>query len=264
MGWMNAGIEPAPVGGAAADPLTRAALRADRRRAVGVVVAGVLCLIVFMVATGILGIVNDDLRESGVRTTGTVAELSEDTGHSSGSAVVEYRVGGADRSASVDLGALADDYTVGQSVTVFYDRSDPGRMTIDDVDNEPWWLVWPLIFITVGGLAALVGSVVGAVRRRSVHRVLRSGPWRPVRLPVEEAGNRSVFRGPDGRTWRTLIGSPWPTPNRQPRKLSGWGLPDEDPAAVPVDQPLWYVEYGSRAVFSPSRGEPLVLARRKS
>jgi len=249
---------------AANDPVTRAALRTYYRRAAGLALVGVVCLVAYVAAAALLGAMNDDLRTSGVRTTGTIAELDEDTSRSSGRAVVEYRVGDAERNASVDLGALADGYTVGQAVTVFYDASAPGRMTIDDVDNQPAWSVWPMIFLLVGGLAALVGSVVGALRRRSLGRLLRSGPWRPVRLAVVDAGRRSLFTAPGGAAWRSLVGSRWPRPNRAPRQLSGWGLPDEDPAVVPVDQALWWVDKGRTAVFSSDRGEPFVLARRRS
>ena len=43
----------------------------------------------------------------------------------------------------------------------------------------------------------------------------------------------------------------------------GVGLPDEDPADVPYDQPAWWVCDGYHAVFSPDQGDPLVLARRR-
>jgi hypothetical protein len=245
---------------AASSPATREALTRWRRSVLVTLAIGLACLAGFLVALGFVTAANDQLRQHGARTTGTVYTLYPDTGHSSGHADVRFTVRGHQRFGSVDLGSDADSYAEGQQVTVFYDSADPSRMTIDDEDNQPGWTVLPMVLLLVGGVAAPLVAAVRVVRRRRAQQLLRSASWQPVRVRVLQERQGAQFTVPGSGAWRSR-GAVWPTPNREPRKLSGWGLPDEDPRSVPADQPAWWVSDGRRAVFSPDRGYPLVMAR---
>ena len=244
-------------------PRTRRALAATGRRVAATFLLGIVCLVGFGLAVTVVADRNDALRNSGGRTSGDVYDVHPDSGHSSGSVLVEYTVAGVVHHGRVDVGADADNYSEGQAVTVFYDRDHPSQMTIDDEDNQPSWSVWPVEMAFVGGSVSLIIAVVQELRRRTTRRLLHSGPWQSGRVRVLDAGKRSDFTTPDGAVWRSGIGTRWPTPNQEPRKLSGWGLTDEDPASVLTDQPVWWVADGRRAVFSADQGMPLVLARRR-
>lgn len=248
---------------AASDQLTCRALVAARRSARITAVAGTLCLVGFFVAAALIGNNGDALRQSGGRTEGRVVVLNPDSGVNSGGADVRYSVDGTTFTRPVDLGADADNYTKGQLVTVHYELGDPENMTIDNEDNQPAWTVLPMIVALLAGLGAPPTAIVLGLRYRRTRNVLRSRGWSPVRVsvPSAEKGRGTLFTVADGSVWRSRMR--WPTPNREPRELAGWGLPDEDPATVPGDQAAWCVSDGRFAVFSPDRGAPLVLARRR-
>ena len=229
---------------AADHPATASAVRHMRRSGRLLVLAGVLLLAVFLVVVTVVGEVNDRLREEGTRTTGTVERTTPDTGHGSGSAEVTFRAGARTVAAVVHLGADVDGYAVGQRVTVYYDVADPHRMTVDDEDNQPAWTVPPMVVSLVAGVGCLVAAVVLAVRRRRTLGILRLGPWQAARAAVRTGKNEAVFVLPGGDAWRYTGPTAWP-------------------GGDPLDQELWWVDDGRRAVFSPDRGRPLLLARRR-
>ena len=145
-----------------------------------------------------------------------------------------------------------------------YDPSDPAPFTVDDALYGFEWSGWVL------GPAVLVAFSAGPLGtwRLTVHRqarhLLSGRVWTPVPVRVLPDGeDRYGFTTTDGAVWRSVRHSDWPTPNEEPLDRSGWGLPDEDPGDVPYDQAAWWVSDGTDAVFSPDRGAPLVLARRR-
>lgn len=248
---------------AASAPLTAVALRRASRQtwwllAASAVGAGALvALFSFSLDS------DSQLRDTGVTTVGTVERVDPDGSQGEGSAFVEFTIDGDTGVRQVSLGGYADEYVEGQVVDVVYDPADPDRFTIDDVPyGSDWW------FVVVGFLIAAVGGgVVVGLRWRAAHRrtrrLLRSHVWTPVRVRVLCPERGSTFTTADGTVWRSRWDGSWPTPNREPRKLSGWGLPDEDPSGVPTDQAAWWVSDGTTAVFSPDQGEPLVVVRRR-
>jgi hypothetical protein len=246
---------------ATVEDATARALGRLRRSAVRSLVAGVVLLAAFVAVASVIGSANDELRSSGVRTAGTIYTLYPDQRGNSGHADVRFVVGGRERFGAVDLGAEADGYAEGQRVTVYYDRADPSRMTIDDVDNQPGWTVLPMFALSVGALAGFLGAAAFAFRRRRAARLLAREPWQRVRVVVRYADKRSLFTTPDGSVWRGS--GPWPTYNSEPGWRAGWGLPDLPPEEDPPDQEAWWVHDERTAVFSPDRGEPLLLARRR-
>ena len=257
-------------GVAASFPATAEALaregRSSRRTGWAAIALGVVALIAFGIACAVFASQDADLRDTGVRTRGTVYELYPDQKGSTGKADVQFLVDGEPTFATVELGSAADGYERDQPVTVYYDPADPQRMTIDDVGYEPVGSATPLTIALVGGVGAIGLGIVsrrGARTRRSeVQQVLAGGPWRELHVRVLRTEGGTTFTTEAGEAWSS--GGEWTTYDREPRKLAGWGLPDEDPADVPWGQDAWWVVDGERAVFSPDRGRPFVLARRSS
>ena len=215
---------------------------------------------------GLLWVSNEgdtDLRDEGVTTVGTIVRVDSDGRWDPGGAQVRFTAGAETDVRYASLGAWADDYVEGQAVVVVYDLSDPRRFTIDDAVYEPSWMTWAT---GISGAVAAVAGVAGAswVRtHRRTRRLLRTRAWTAVRVRVLPDQDSLCFTTPDGVSWDGGASSDWPEPNREPRELSGWGLPDEDPAEVPFDQAAWWVSDGTTAVFSPDQGPPLVAARRR-
>ena len=239
--------------------LTRAGRKAGAVLALGIV--GV-CALAWLITVS--AVADADLRENGITTVGTVIQVDPDQRLSPGGAAVQFTGGGDDEVRYVLLGSDAYDYVEDQRVTVLYDRLDPARFTIDDVPYEPTWTAWPLRAAILVSVVAGVLGIVEVRRCRRMRRLLRTHVWTPTRIQVWPGDRRLTFTMADGVTWRQASGVRWPTISREPRKLSGWGLPDEDPADVPGDQPAWWVCDGTTAVFSPDQGAPLVLARLRS
>jgi hypothetical protein len=230
------------------DPATRGALARARRRVLIVVALGVLGLVGFAVPVGVISDANEELRVHGARTAGTVAVLYH--GRYDGHADIRFSVDGRDRLGSVDLGSDADYFSEGQRVTVYFDASDPSRMTIDDEDNQPGWSVLPMSIALAVAVMSVVLAPLMEWRRRRTRAVLRSGPWEPVHVSVLQDHKRLLFATPDMAAWRSGASARWPVL--------------DDPSTVPADRPAWWVPAGNRAVFSPDRGRPLVLTRRES
>jgi len=242
---------------------TAAALRRAARNGWAVVVLGVVCLIVFAALLSVGIRADSALRAEGGRSGGTVLDVTPDSKYSSGSARVEFAVAGQPRVEDVDLGGYADDYASGDTVEVFYAPSDTRRLTIDDVPYEPPWTTWPAIAAFVGAPAAGGGGAWMLWQTRRCRRLLGAGPWQAVHVRVlSDDGSRLRFVVGSHEVWRARSAARWPTLNRRPRTLAGWGLPDEDPAEGPWGQLAWWVTDGRTAVFSPDQGAPLVLARR--
>lgn len=237
--------------------LFRAARRAWAAVAVAVVAGAALLGLFRMSLAG-----DTDLRNTGVTTVGTIVRVDPAVKWAPGGAVVRFTAGGDTSARYVSLGWYADEYEEGQTVDVVYDLSDPERFSIDDVGYEPRWMTWAIGgAITVTAAAGITGLRWASAHRRA-RRLLRTHLWTPVRVQVHPQDRSLRFTTADGACWSSLGDSDWPQLNREPRQLSGWGLPDEDPADVPVDQAAWWVCDGLCAVFSPDRGAPLVLARR--
>ena len=237
--------------------LVRAARRVWAAVAVAVVAGAALLGLFRMSVAG-----DTDLRNTGVTTVGTIVRVDPGGKWDPGGAAVRFTAGGDTSARYVSLGSYADEYEEGQTVDVVYDLSDPERFSIDEVGYEPRWMSWAIgAALTVTAAAGITGLQWASAHRRA-RRLLRTHTWTPVRVQVHPDDRSLRFTTADGASWTSLGDSDWPQLNRQPRQLSGWGLPDEDPADVPVDQSAWWVCNGSRAVFSPDGGAPLVLTRR--
>jgi hypothetical protein len=260
-----AGHGPAgqPYVAAAEASSTAWALRRESRRTWAALVVGVICLAGFVVAVTVVEDRNTELRQSGGQTVGTVAELHPDSKYTSGRAVVRYTTDGDEWLEPVDLGANADNYTEGQKVTVFYDPTDPARMTIDDEDNQASWTVLPMILAMLAGLGMIGLAIVRTIRRARVTQLLWSGPWEQVRVDVQPAGERIAFHFADGSSWRSAAGQRWPSWKPHHSDRTGSSPTDLEPDDVPTDELVWWVADGTRAVFSPTMGTPLVLVRRR-
>ena len=269
---------PAPT--ALAEPATAAALPRPARWVRVAALVGVLCLAGWFLADRAVGAANDDLRAHGVRVTGTVERVETGVRGSSDSVVVRFRDGGAARSATVSVGITGPDHEPGDRVTVFYDPQDPARVTIDDVDSSAGVHGgWPYIteLLRWLGIGVVLTAVLGWVRdRRSRARLraaLASGPWAPgpVRVGFTDDDPRfrdldehaTVLTTPDGTAWvreTTWPDGPGPWAAPPPPWTTGVGWTG---VAEVREVEAWWVADGDTAVFSPDRGAPLLLARRR-
>ena len=246
---------------AVSDRRTAAGLVRAARRAWAAVAAAVVAGAALLGLFGMSVAGDTDLRNTGVTTVGTIVHVDPGGKWDPGGAAVRFTAGGETAARYVSLGSYADEYEEGQTVDVVYDLSDPERFSIDDVGYEPRWMTWATGgALTVTAAAGIIGLRWVSAHRRA-RRLLRTHPWTPVRVQVRPDDSGLCFTTADGVNWTSSRNSEWPQLNRQPRQLSGWGLPDEDPADVPVDQAAWWVCDGTTAVFSPDQGGPLVLAR---
>jgi hypothetical protein len=252
-----------PYVAAAEASATAWALTRDSRRTWAALVLGVICLAGFVVAVTVVEDRNAELRQSGDQAVGTVAELYPDSKYRSGRAVVRFTTDGGEWYEPVDLGANADNYTEGQTVTVFYDPTDPARMTIDHEVNQASWTVLPMILSMLAGLGLVGLAIVRTIRGARVTYLLWSGPWEQVRVDVQPAGERIAFHVADGSSWRSGARKSWPSWDREDSDRAGSSAADLPADDVPTDELVWWVADGTRAVFSPTMGTPLVLVRRR-
>lgn len=252
---MSRPVDPTAVAGPAISvPATRRAVSPRRVRAVLALLAGLICL---AGAAGTLGLATPDydaVRRDGVRTTGTVAQLYPEMRGAPGLAVFRYVAGDVPEQGQLEVGSSVDDYAVGQVVTLYYDPAHPRRIAVDGVDDGLTGPIGIVLALLVAGLLLLVEGVRSLVRRRSVRRLLMSGPWVSVRVQVVDLGGDSEFTLPGGEVWRA--GGDWPAYD-----TARWPVPGH--GEVAVGQEAWWVRDGDRAVFSPDQGRPLRLAARQ-
>jgi hypothetical protein len=142
------------------------------RSIVILLVVGLGLLVAFVVVVNAVGSRSDRLRAHGIRESGTISQLSADSGLRSGRGWVSYRVGSQTLVGSVDLGSDVANYQVGQTVRVFYDRRHPATMTIDQEDNQFSFSVELTVVALVLGVGC-TGVAVSAAGLRLVRR------WRP-------------------------------------------------------------------------------------
>ena len=184
-----------------------------------------------------------DLRATGVHTTGTVLDVDPDSKSSPGGAEVSFEdESGAVQMTYVPLDAYADDFEAGQHVEVIYDPADWSHITLDDApwtppdaDAAQGLLLFP------AGLGLILGALLVWIRSRT-RRLLAGRAWTPVRVTVQRSRGRHFSTEDDGY-WESYVAGRWP------------GTAEEHDA--------WWVTDGRRAVFSPTHGGPLVLARRR-
>ena len=240
---------------------TGAALTRSARRAGGLLGLASLAACAAAVLLVVLEREDRELRDTGITTVGTILRVDPDSRFDPGGAAVEFTAGGTTRARYAWLGDAAYDYVDGQVVDVVYDRLDPDRFAVDDVAYGTGWAYWPAIAAAVAAVTAGPCGLAVLGTHRRIRRLLRQRAWTPTRVRVLSDGDGRIrFTGPAGELWRSDGDAEWPVISRAPVDRAGWGLPGEDDE--PEDQSAWWVCDGLRAVFSPDRGAPLVLARR--
>ena len=151
---------------------------------------GVAMLVGFVWAINYIDDHNQSLVSSGGRVAGQVSSLTRDSSLDPGHATVTYAVDARRYSERVDLGSDAANYHLGQQVTVYYDLSQPARMTIDNEDNQPGWSVWLLVILLVGGFIIAGTGLLTMGRWISARRVLRQNDWIPCEATFQMNTNR--------------------------------------------------------------------------
>lgn len=180
-----------PYAAALTDAATRSALTRKLLAALGATIGGILLLASFAVAVTVVSDSSQRLRDHGLTTVGTVTQLHEDSGRSSGSAEITYTVDGVQRTGHQDLGADASGYRLGQTVQVHYDPRHPARFAIDDEDNQPAWSVPAMIALLLGGAAGVSLGLLALVGWWRDRRLLAVRPWRASRLTIAERTTRT-------------------------------------------------------------------------
>lgn len=198
-----------PEGPAISLPATRAVLRNRLRRAVTVLVAGLLLLVGFGVAVSAVDDSTRSLEHNGTKTSATIVAVR--TGKA-GTADVRYAANGTTMTGTLDLGAYASKYHAGQQVTVYFDPKRPARFTVAGADSQPQWSVWAMIVLLVGGAFLTAAGAASALSWWRVRRLLARLPWREVSVRSHLDGITRVLAQvtfPDGeqRIVRAVAGS---------------------------------------------------------
>lgn len=139
-------------------------------------VVGIALLVFFALAADHYASDSASLRDTGSTVSGTVVEVVP--GASAGYAMVSYEVAGKKYTEHVDLGDLAADYAVADTVDVYYDPNKPSHMTINDIDNQPAGTVLPMAMSLVLGTLLVTLGPVRFTKWFLVRRRLSRVPWR--------------------------------------------------------------------------------------
>lgn len=102
---------------------------------------------------------SENLSSSAVSTPGTILAAKDGAGVSAGSVVVSYKFNGQIYRETVYLDDSSPAYSIGESVTVQVDRSNPAHATVDNSDNIPTGPLTLMILMLVGGFAALIAGL---------------------------------------------------------------------------------------------------------
>jgi hypothetical protein len=260
---------------------TAAALRRAGRFAWGVTAVGGIGLATSVALGWVMAEADAALQATGITTVGTVVEVHPDSKYSTGGLEVRFPAGGELATRYASIGSDADYYVEGQQVEVLYDRAAPDRFTVDDIAYEPPGTGWSLaVAIVVALLAGPLGIRLIWVRRTTA-RILAAGSWTPVRVRVRVEDRNSWFTTDGGTVWRSWTEVRWRASGDTLRRLRDWWLSRPEPTggtagddvgpAADMDWPVEgepsamqdasWVREGERAVFSPDKGKPLVLAR---
>jgi Protein of unknown function (DUF3592) len=145
-------------------------------RGTRIVVIGTLLfigLIFGLIGAGI-GLYSYSKAQNAERTTGEVVKMLAAGGKGGSKPVVRYTVDGRDFEIQGWISTSPPAYTVGEKVTVLYDRNNPADGHIDTFVER--WL-FPVIFSGIGGVLLFVSLVV----------MLSMRPRRPVNFGHEDA-----------------------------------------------------------------------------
>ena len=264
-------------GVALADPVTRAALPGPRRSLLAGALVGVVLMVVGFATHLVVARGSDDLRAHGVRVVGTVQEVHDHWKSTTTDIEVTFLVTGRPVRATVTAGLFAPVHERGDRVVVFHAADDPQRLTIDDVDALRGGWVQVVSFLGLLGpvwLLAAVVQLVGDRRARArLCRTLAGGPWSagPVRVGFADGDPRFGDLDETATVLTTPDGVPWLAEQSWPDDRSAWAAPRPEwvTGVGWADMPEvheregWWVADGDTAFFSPDRGAPLLLARRR-
>ena len=158
------------------EPAVRRSLRGYRFRALLTLAFGLLALAGALIGIVIVESRAAQLELTGERFQGRVVSVGSD------SLVVAFTYHGTERTAGIQLNDSSPTYTLNQPVTVIVDYADPEHLTIRGETNQSQGTVLPMIWAFVAGLFAVLMGVWMLFRARRQAHVLRSGPWRRVRM----------------------------------------------------------------------------------
>ncbi len=160
-------------------PGIRRELRRRRARALLVLFAGLVGLLLALISAGHAEQRADRLERDGVRTDGTITGLHPGRYLAPRAVTVSFRIDGDERTVRVGLTDVSPRYQVGDPVAVLFDPNDPERATIDGETNATPLEVRTFLLGFVLGSAAVISGAALLLFHRNTRRILRTGPWRP-------------------------------------------------------------------------------------
>ena len=174
------------------DEPARRALRSYRLRAWGLLAAGVVLLIGFMVAASVVEGRADKLDRTGAHVPGVITDVQGQGER--GAVVVSFVWQGAGRSTRVHLNASSPRYRTGQDVDVVVDRADPDHVSLPGETNQSPATTYPMIFALVGGAVLLGAATASLFRARRQRRLLQRSTWRRTPVTYDEIRTRAGAR----------------------------------------------------------------------
>ena len=118
-----------------------------------------------------------ELQRDGVRSSGLVVRVESGRKNVPERVDVRY-VADRERVARVNVDAFGGSYAAGEEVTVFYDRDDPGRVTIDGEANLGGLAWLAVLHLGTIAFALLLTAANLALRLERWRRLLTRGRWR--------------------------------------------------------------------------------------
>jgi hypothetical protein len=233
-----------PAGNALDVPETWSYERSQRRIYRGMWVFGLAALIGFVAVASEAEGHEQNLVDHGGQVTGVVSGYDAPPGaihlDDDDRLLVDYTAEGVSYTGHVQLDDNSATYNVGQTVTVYYDKSNPADMTIPGQDNQPAWSVALFALLLVLGLLLLFVGVQGARRARLRRSILSVAGWQAATSSTVDGSHMTV----DGRVLRAVAAK-------------------GSLARIFVPGPVWLapVPDSLRVVIAPVGGRRCVLAK---
>lgn len=230
---------------------TRKALRRRTVGAVGGVLFGLALLAGFVAIPRYYVDAYERLVRTGIATPGLVEYITPNSGSTS-NADVSFDAAGSFHYETVDLSTDDAKFTVGQTVTVYYDPHDPSRMTIAGEVNEPDWTMAVAVGMFFAGVLLALGWGVSLYRWLRARRILKNHPWTPIQLILGTDGPRRIDAYANLPLPHMRSSSEGETLRFRCTELGpDWG-----------DGPVWLAGPTRRhAILAKSGGQPLLRAR---
>lgn len=139
------------------------------RRALGLVVTGLVLLVLFAVGTVLLDARAADFEAHGVRVDGEVVAVRRGI-RNSWTAEVRYEAAGVRHEGLIPLDHTGATVRPGDPITVIHDPADHERLATPGVPNAPEWAASLMTLLALGGVGLFGGGLIGTFRAARARR----------------------------------------------------------------------------------------------